>query len=144
MAGIRRDGGGRRPAGGLAVVTQVTALARNGLADFLIQRLSAVVLALYTLCLLSFFLVNEGVDHGHLMDFFGSASMRAFSVLAVLSTAAHGWIGLWTVGTDYIRPHYFGGAAVVFRMAYQLGCALVLFIYVWWGVRLFWMLPGSA
>ena len=124
------------------MVTQVTSLARSGLADFLIQRLSAVVLALYTLCLLSFFLVNDGLDHRQLVEFFGSASMRAFSVLAVLSTAAHGWVGLWTVGTDYIRPHYFGARAVVFRMVYQVGCGLVLFIYVWWGIRLFWMLPG--
>ena len=132
------------------MVTQVTSLARSGLADFLIQRLSAVVLALYTLCLLSFFLVTDGVnggvsgglDHRQLVEFFGSASMRAFSVLAVLSTAAHGWIGMWTVGTDYIRPHYFGARAVAVRMAYQAGCGLLLFIYVWWGIRLFWMLPG--
>ena len=128
------------------MVTQVTSLARSGLADFLIQRLSAVVLALYTLCLLSFFLVNDGVndglDHSQLVEFFGSASMRAFSVLAVLSTAAHGWVGLWTVGTDYIRPHYFGARAVVVRLVYQVGCGLLLFIYVWWGIRLFWMLPG--
>ncbi len=128
------------------MVTQVTALARSGLADFLIQRLSAVVLALYTLCLLSFFLVNdgvgEGIDHRQLVEFFGSASMRAFSALAVLSTAAHGWIGLWTVATDYIRPHYFGARATVIRMAFQVGCGLLLFIYVWWGMRLFWMLPG--
>ena len=112
------------------------------MADFLIQRLSAVVLALYTLCLLSFFLVNDGLDHRQLVEFLGSGSMRAFSVLAVLSTAAHGWIGLWTVGTDYIRTHYFGAWAVVFRMVYQVGCGLVLFIYTWWGIRLFWMLPG--
>ncbi len=114
------------------------------MADFLIQRLSAVVLALYTLCLLSFFAANDGLDHVQLAAFFGSASMRAFSVLAVLSTAAHGWVGLWTVGTDYLRPHYFGARAAIFRMVYQLGCGLLLFIYVWWGIRLFWMLPGPA
>ncbi len=142
MAGIRGYRGGCRLAGGLVVVTQVTSLTRSGLADFLIQRVSAVVLALYTLCLLSYFLVNEGLDHRQLAEFFGSASMRAFSVLAVLSTAAHGWVGMWTVGTDYIRPHYFGARSVVFRMAYQIGCGLLLFIYVWWGVRLFWTLPG--
>jgi len=125
-------------------VTQVTSLARSGLADFLIPRLSAVVLALYALCLLSFFVANDGLDHRQLVEFLGSASMRAFSVLAVLSTAAHGWVGLWTVGTDYLGPHYFGARATVFRMAYQLGCGLLLFFYVWRGVRLFWMLPELA
>ena len=121
------------------MVTQATALSRSGLSDFLIQRFSAVVLTLYALCVLGFFLVNDGLDQGALTAFFGAPSMRAFSILAVLSTAAHGWIGLWTIGTDYIRPHYFGAWASAWRMAYQAACGLVLFVYVWWGVRLFWM-----
>ena len=121
------------------MVTQATSLSRSGLSDFLIQRLSAVVLTLYALCLLGFFLVNHSIDHGSLTAFFGAPSMQAFSILAVLSTAAHGWIGLWTVGTDYLRPHYFGAWASALRMAYQAVCGLVLFVYAWWGIRLFWL-----
>lgn len=121
------------------MVTQATSLSRSGLADFLVQRFSAVVLTFYALCVLSFFLVNDGLDHGALTAFFGDPSMRAFSVLAVLSTAAHGWIGLWTIGTDYIRSHYFGAWASAWRMAYQAVCGLVLFVYAWWGIRLFWL-----
>ena len=36
-------------------VTNVTSLTRSGLADFVIQRVSAVILAVYTLCVLGFF-----------------------------------------------------------------------------------------
>ncbi len=122
------------------MVIQATALSRSGLSDFLIQRVSAVVLALYALCVLGFFLVNDGLDHGALVIFFGSPSMQAFGILAVLCTAAHGWIGLWTVGTDYIRPHYFGSRASAWRLLYQAVCALALFVYAWWGIRLFWSL----
>lgn len=122
------------------MVTQATALSRSGLADFLIQRVSAVVLGLYALCVLGFFLANDGLDHRALRAFFASPAMQAFSILAVLSTAAHGWIGLWTVGTDYLRPHYFGAWASAWRLLYQVVCALVLFVYAWWGVRLFWSL----
>ena len=120
------------------MVTQVTSLSRSGLSDFLIQRVSALVLAAYALCLLSFFIVNKELTHQALTAFFGAPAMQAFSVLAVLSTAAHGWIGLWTVGTDYIRPHYFGRHATVLRILYLGASALLLFLYAWWGVRLFW------
>ena len=57
---------------------------------------------------------------------------------SVLSTAAHVWIGMWTIGTDYIRAHYFGAHAIVFRITYQFGCLLVLFVYVLWGLQIFW------
>ncbi len=122
------------------MVTQVTSLSRSGLSDFVIQRVSALVLAAYALCVLSFFVVNEDLTHQALTAFFGSLSMQAFSVLAVLSTAAHGWIGLWTIGTDYVRPHYFGRHATVLRILYLGASALLMFLYAWWGVRLFWAL----
>ena len=122
------------------MVTSVTSLTGNGLADFVLQRVSAVVLALYALCVIGWFLVNDGATHGALAAYFSSLPMRLFSTLALLSTAVHGWIGMWTVGTDYIRPHYFGRHATLFRFAWQWAMVLVLFVYVAWGLALFWSL----
>jgi succinate dehydrogenase / fumarate reductase membrane anchor subunit len=122
------------------MVTNVTSLTRSGVADFLIQRLTAVVLTLYALCVGGFFLVNDSVSHRTLVEYFSSTPMLLFSTLAVLSTAAHAWIGVWTVGTDYIRDHYFGRHSTAFRMVYQSGCMIILFVYVVWALRLFWSL----
>ena len=122
------------------MVANVTSLTRSGVADFLVQRVTAVILTLYTLCVGSFFLVNDPVTHQQLVAYFASTPMLLFSTLAVLSTAAHAWIGMWTVGTDYIRDHYFGRHSTAFRMVYQSGCMIILFIYVAWGLRLFWSL----
>lgn len=122
------------------MVTNVTSLTRSGLADFLIQRVTAVVLTMYALCVSGFFIVNETVTHQRLLEYFSSTPMLLFSTLAVLSTAAHAWIGMWTVGTDYIRDHYFGRHSTTFRLIYQAGCMIVLFVYVAWGLRLFWSL----
>lgn len=121
-------------------MTQVASLSRSGLADFLVQRVSAVLLLLYAACVLGWFLVSEEISHAALTAWFGSAPMRLFSILAVLATAAHGWVGMWTVGTDYLRPHYFGRWATACRLLYQVGVLLILFIYVAWGVTLFWFL----
>jgi succinate dehydrogenase / fumarate reductase membrane anchor subunit len=122
----------------MAVVTNVTSFGRSGLSDFVVQRVSAVVIALYALYLIFFFVFNPGVGHDELVAFFGSMPMKTFSTLAVLATAAHAWIGMWTIGTDYIREHYFGAYAIVFRIVYQFGCLLMLFVYVLWGLQIFW------
>ena len=123
------------------MVTQVLSLTRSGLADFVIQRLTAVVLAAYTFCMLGFFLTAETVTHATLTAFFLSAPMQIFSTLALLSTLAHGWIGMWTIGTDYLRPGHLGplgGLATAIRFAYQLICLLALFVYLIWALRLIW------
>lgn len=120
------------------MVTNVTSLTRSGLADFIVQRVTAVVIAVYALCVFGFFLANPGMNHAELTGYFGAISMKIFSTVAVLATVAHAWIGMWTIGTDYIRPHYFGQHATAFRFIYQSGCVLVLFVYALWALPLFW------
>lgn len=120
------------------MVTNVTSFSRSGLADFVVQRVTAVILAIYALWVVGFFVVNPNVTYETLTGFFGSLSMKIFSTLAILSTAAHGWIGMWTVGTDYIRQHYFGTYATTFRIIYQLVCLATLFLYVVVGLEIFW------
>jgi succinate dehydrogenase / fumarate reductase membrane anchor subunit len=122
------------------MVTNITSLTRSGLSDFVIQRVTAVVLTLYTLCVAGFFLANPEMDHVTLKAYFASTPMLLFSTLMVLSTAAHAWIGMWTVGTDYIRDHYFGKHHTFFRLVYQGGCMSLLFVYVVWALQLFWSL----
>lgn len=120
------------------MVVNVTSFGRSGLSDFVVQRVSAVIIGAYVLCVSGFFLVNPGMTHAVLLDYFSGLPIKVFSTLTLLATAAHAWIGMWTVGTDYIRPHYFGRHATVFRLTYQFGCLFVLFIYVLWGLLIFW------
>ena len=53
---------------------------------------------------MAFFLFTQNIDFAALTAFFGSPAMKIAGTLAVLSTVAHAWIGLWTIGTDYLRP----------------------------------------
>ena len=124
----------------MGMVANVTSFSRSGLADFVVQRVTAVVLAVYTLCVVGWFLVNPGADHAAIAGYFAHPLMKAFSTMAILSTAAHGWIGMWTIGTDYIREHYFGGIATPARLIYQAGVVFALFIYTLWGLEVIWRL----
>jgi succinate dehydrogenase / fumarate reductase membrane anchor subunit len=122
------------------MVKNVLSLSRSGLSDFVIQRVTAMILTLFVLCVVGFFIANPGMDYVTLRAYFASTPMKIFSILAVLATVAHAWIGMWTVGTDYIREHYFGAHATSFRVVYQLGCLLILFVYALWGINIFWSL----
>ena len=81
----------------------VTNLTRSGLADWLVQRLSAVVLLFYVGTLLVFFLSHPVISYVEWHEFFSHLAMQVFSFLAVIAALAHIWIGLWTVFTDYIN-----------------------------------------
>ena len=120
------------------MVTNVTSFGRSGLSDFVLQRVSAVILAVYALCVLGFFLANPDISYAKLSGYFSSTPMKLFSTLALFSTAAHAWIGMWTVGTDYVLPLGFGRYATFLRLVYQATCVVVLFVYVLWGLEIFW------
>lgn len=122
------------------MVTNATSLTRSGLSDFIIQRVSAVILAVYTIVIIAFLLMTPDLDYRTWAEFHGGTAMRLFSTLAVLAVAAHAWIGMWTVGTDYIREHYFGQRATVFRSIYMAICVGVLFVFVAWSLQIFWRL----
>ena len=127
----------------MALVTNVTSLGRSGLADFVLQRVSAVVLGLYGLCVAGFFATTT-VDHAALTGFLDSLTMKVFTTLAVVALAVHAWIGMWTVGTDYIRRHYFGRGHTVCLAVYQLVCLGAIFVYVLWPLSVVWGAGGFA
>ena len=125
------------------MVTQVLSLGRSGLADFVIQRVSAFIMAAYTFVLTWFFVTTE-ITHAVLLGFFVSTPMQIFSTMVLLSTLAHAWVGLWTIGTDYIRSAHLefilglGSFSTAIRFLYQVVCMLIMFVYLIWAMKLIW------
>ena len=120
------------------MVNQVTSLSRNGVSDWVIQRVSALVLATYTLWVFGFVVLNPGMDLATWSGLFNNTGMQVFTMLAVLSTAAHAWIGMWTIGSDYLREHTLGPRAATLRFIYQIGCVLIIAVYLIWGINILW------
>ena len=111
------------------MVTSVTSLGRNGLYDWLIQRVSAVVIAVYVIGMLGY---------GTWSAFMGSVPMQIANTLLLFSVAAHTWIGLWSVTTDYLTSLTFGKAATSVRLVVQMAIALLLLVYLLWGLLMIW------
>ena len=129
------------------MVTQVTSFGRNGLSDWLIQRVTAVVLMAYVLIITAFLLSNPNIQYEQWLQLFDATWMRVFSVAAILSLAAHAWIGMWCVSTDYLIEHVLrikAGDAVaskanLLRWVFQVVSAAVIFYYVVWGIEVLWV-----
>ena len=120
------------------MVTAVTSFGRSGLYDWFFQRVSAVVMAAYTICLLGFILTTPELNYAVWKEFFDSLARRIFSLLTLLSVVGHAWIGLWAVLTDYITPRMMGGKATLLRVVIQLVLGVVMIVYIVWGIEIFW------
>ncbi|EEB79737.1 succinate dehydrogenase, hydrophobic membrane anchor protein [marine gamma proteobacterium HTCC2148] len=118
------------------MVKSVTSFGRSGLSDWLLQRVSGVILLAYAICLGGTLVI--GVNYAQWQAMFASTGMRVFTLLAILSLAAHAWIGMWAVGTDYLTERMLGTKGNLLRLAFQIGCSLAIFVYVIWGTQILW------
>lgn len=120
------------------MVTSVTSFGRSGLYDWMVQRVSAVVLLAYTLYLTFFLLGNSNLSYQEWQGLFEQTWMRMFSLMALISLLAHAWVGLWSVTTDYITNRMMGPKATILRFLVQSACGLLAFFYLVWGVQILW------
>jgi succinate dehydrogenase / fumarate reductase membrane anchor subunit len=111
-------------------------MGRSGLYDWLMQRVSAVVLFAYFVFLA--FVLLGGVDYAEWKELYSQTWMRIFSLLALLSLGIHAWVGLWAVFTDYLTERLMGTTGNVLRFAAQAVSALIMFTYLVWGIQILW------
>ena len=120
------------------MVTNVTNFSRSGLYDWMAQRVSAVVLAAYTLFLLGYVICNPGMGYAEWHGLFSHTAMRIFSLLALVALSVHAWVGMWTISTDYLTPMARGKWATGVRFLFQAVCGIAMFAMFVWGVQILW------
>ncbi|MEC8454357.1 MAG: succinate dehydrogenase, hydrophobic membrane anchor protein [Pseudomonadota bacterium] len=120
------------------MVTNATNFSRSGLSDWIIQRFSAVILAAYTFFILAVLVSMPELNYESWREVFSKNSVRLFSVVALLALGGHTWVGMWTVGTDYLTDRQLGGKGTFIRLIYQSFCVLLIAVYLLWGIQIFW------
>jgi len=123
---------------GGVVMKSATSFSRSGLSDWILQRVSAVILAVYFVVIVGWLIFAGEVSYTAWHDFMTTTCMRIFSLLAIVSLAAHAWIGMWTVFTDYLTVRQMGPKASFIRLIAQIGMGLAVFVYVVWGIMILW------
>jgi succinate dehydrogenase / fumarate reductase, membrane anchor subunit len=112
-------------------INKIVTGAHYGLKDWLAQRVTAVILAVYTLVFLVIWLKSPKLDYGTWAGIFAPAWMKVLTLLALVSLGYHAWIGLRDIYMDYIKP-----ASV--RLVLQVLTILALVGYGIWAVAILW------
>lgn len=113
------------------MVTTVTSLGRSGLHDWVLQRLSAVIMFAYVVVLGWHLVDAPAITYGFWIDLFSNTFIKVFSLLALLSVIMHAWIGLWIVSTDYMPK-------LAIRITFQALVIIVCLALTIWGVHILW------
>ncbi|MFG1496556.1 succinate dehydrogenase, hydrophobic membrane anchor protein [Saccharospirillum sp. HFRX-1] len=113
------------------MVRSITNLSRSGLADWMIQRISAVLLATYTLFVLGVFIANPDLGYAEWRNLFSQFWVKIYTLITLLALVGHIWVGMWTVATDYLK-----NAWVRFIVLFVI--AVTAFVYLVAGVSAVW------
>lgn len=113
------------------MVSNASALGRNGVHDFILVRATAIVLTLYIIYMVGFFATSGELTYEVWIGFFASAFTKVFTLLALFSILIHAWIGMWQVLTDYVKP-------LALRLMLQLVIVVALVVYVIYGFVVVW------
>ena len=105
--------------------------AHYGLKDWLLQRLTAVLMAVYTLLLLGIALWNGGYDYALWQSLFGNGVFLTATFLFMAALLFHAWIGLRDIYMDYVK-------SVGLRLALQFVSVAVLIAYLGWTIQVLW------
>ncbi|HTN93515.1 MAG TPA: succinate dehydrogenase, hydrophobic membrane anchor protein, partial [Gallionella sp.] len=86
------------------MVKRVVVGAHYGLRDWLLQRITAVLMAVYLVLLAGYLLMQPYVDYDVWTALFSSQVVRTFTLLFLLSLFYHAWVGIRDIVMDYIKP----------------------------------------
>jgi succinate dehydrogenase / fumarate reductase membrane anchor subunit len=114
------------------VVTQrIVTGAHYGLRDWLAQRITAVIMAVYSVIALVVLLSGVPLTYAVWKDLFAQGWMRVATLLFMASLAWHAWVGVRDILMDYIKP-------AGLRLTLEVITLLVIAAYVGWTIQILW------
>ena len=115
------------------MVKRVVTGAHYGLKDWLVQRITALVMAVYVVMFTGVLLVCPPRGHQQWHALFSGQFMRIATFVFFISLFWHAWIGMRDILMDYVKHT---GA----RLGLEVVVALVLVGYAVWAVQILWSL----
>jgi succinate dehydrogenase / fumarate reductase, membrane anchor subunit len=113
------------------MVKSVLGVNHQGLRDWVIQRISAIFMAVYSLGLSFYIVCHSDLSFAEWHSLFAQEWMKIATVLFILSIMLHAWVGVWTIFTDYVKPF-------VLRSILNFFVLLMLVACFFWGVLILW------
>ena len=107
--------------------------AHYGMRDWLSQRVTAVLMALFTLLVVVQVLMPGEMGYDKWARIFSSIWMKVLTFVVIVSIALHVWVGMRNIWMDYVKPIGIRLVCQVFTIAWLVGCA-------GWAVQVLWRL----
>jgi len=107
--------------------------AHYGMRDWLSQRVTAVLMALFTVVLLVQLLMPGPLGYDRWAGIFAAQWMKVLTFVVIVSLAWHAWVGVRDIWMDYVKPMGVRLALQVFTIVWLVGCA-------GWAVQVLWRL----
>jgi succinate dehydrogenase / fumarate reductase membrane anchor subunit len=105
--------------------------AHYGWRDWLSQRVTAVIILLYTLLVVAIVMWHGGLDYPVWKAMFSSGAFRLATFLVMMAVLFHAWVGVRNIAMDYIKP-------TALRLAFQVAVICVLVAYAGWTIQVLW------
>jgi succinate dehydrogenase membrane anchor subunit len=113
------------------MVRKIVVGAHYGLRDWLVQRVTAVVMAVYLVLFCAVLVAEPAMDHARWKALFSSQWMRLATMLFLLSVFYHAWIGVRDILMDYVQP-------TGIRLTAQILVVLALVVFAVWSAQILW------
>ena len=113
------------------MVNRIVVGAHYGIRGWLIQRISAVVMAVYVFALVIALMASGPLSHASWSALFSGGAMRVGTLLFVISVLLHAWIGIRDVLMDYIKNTGIRLTLQVLTVLWLVGCA-------GWALQILW------
>ena len=113
------------------MVKRVVVGAHYGLRDWLAQRVTAVVMVVFTIIFVAALIRHSPMGYGEWKALFTHGAMRVLTLLFFLSLFYHAWIGVRDILMDYIQP-------TGIRLFLEVLVILVLVGYGIWTISILW------
>ena len=107
--------------------------AHYGTSDFLAQRSTAILMALFTVVLLVRFLIGGPVGYEMWADIFAPQWMKFLTLALFVALGWHAWIGVRDIWMDYVK-------SVALRLSLQVVTIVWLVGCIGWGIQVLWRL----
>jgi len=114
------------------MVTRTVVGAHYGLKDWLAQRITASIMALYTL-VMAVLLLGRDSGYESWRALMAGGAVRFFTFLFIVSLCYHAWVGVRDIWMDYVKPDGL-------RLVLMIATAAALIGYAGWAAKILWRL----
>jgi succinate dehydrogenase / fumarate reductase membrane anchor subunit len=112
-------------------VNRVVTGAHYGLRDWLAQRVSAAIMAVYSLIIAFVLMSGPPMTYPAWRALFAQGWMRVATLLFAFSFAWHVWVGMRDILMDYVKP-------AGLRLSLEVATLVLIAVYLVWTAQVLW------